>query len=225
LFVPTMKSFSNTVEKAVAARLEGRVPAPVKHVEAGQPLFHEGDMANTVFQVIDGVVRTSKLLSNGKRQIISFCYPGDLVGISHDQSYHTECEAVSDVHLRVFRKNAGNIRFGDDPEIVELLLHFAAMEVANMQEHFLMLGCKTATEKVASFLLSLACRSGVPGQLGISVSLPMKRADIADYLGVTIETVSRTITKLKTTGVIFLPDPHNVCITDMEALKSAAEKN
>lgn len=220
-----MKSFSGKNENLASHHLNARVPTSVRHVKAGQPLFHEGDAANTVFQVIDGVARTSKLLSNGKRQIISFCYPGDLVGISHDQAYHTECDAISDVQLRVFRKNASNISYADDPEIVELLLHFAAMEVANMQEHFLMLGCKTATEKVASFLLSLACRNGSAGVSGTTISLPMKRADIADYLGVTIETVSRTITKLKKTGVIFLPDPHNVCITDMEALKAAAEKN
>ena len=224
MYVSSSRTFTDKTEPAVAAGLKVPTPAAVRQVAAGLPLYHEGDQARTVFEIMEGVVRTSKLLSNGKRQIISFYYPGDVVGLSHDSAYHTECEAVTDVQLRVVVRNAASIRFDADPLAADALLHHATMEISNLQEHFLMLGCKSATERIASFLISMVHRNGRHGDCCTLVSLPMKRADIADYLGVTIETVSRTLTKLKRSGMITLPDPHCVCIKDLKALKSVSER-
>lgn len=192
-------------------------------IKAGKPLFHEGDTAEYIYQIVEGVVRSSKLLANGRRQILSFGYPGDLVGMSHDGVYHSECEAISEVKLRAIPKNAYNGSLPADPAIFGELLRYASNEIANMQEHFMMLGCKTATEKIASFLVALAERTGQQVENEICFLLPMKRADIADFLGVTIETVSRTMTKLRKAGIINLPDPHSVCVCKLPALRNLAE--
>jgi len=223
MYVAFSKEPMRGIELPPMQALDGTVNSSNKTLKAGKPLFHEGDKAELVYQIVEGIMRTSKLQANGKRQIISFGYPGDIVGLSPDQVYHYECEAILDVKLRAIRKNAGTTRYENEPAICDLFLHHAAVEMANMQEHFMMLGCKSATEKIASFLLSLGERYGERVENNICFKLPMKRADIADFLGVTIETVSRTMTKFRKAGMIHLADAHTVCIVDMAALKISAE--
>ena len=196
----------------------------VTHIAEGQALFCEGDDADFIYEILEGVVRTSKLLSDGRRQVLSFGYPGDLVGLSHDQYYHSDCEAVCKVKLRVHHKNAFNASFRNEPEFGSKLLRFAAAEINNMQEHFIMLGRKSATERVASFLVVLLDRVGEQRDRKTCFSLPMCRSDIADFLGLTIETVSRTLTKLRASGVIELPNKHRVCVCKAHALLALAEQ-
>jgi len=190
----------------------------------GQTLFREGDKSNCVYQIVEGVVRTSKLLVNGRRQILAFGYPGDLVGLSHDCRYHNDCEAIGEVKVKVLRTNACSACFDDDQETAQQLMRLAASEVCNMQDHFLMLGRKSAAEKMASFLLTVAHRAGRKDEKGIVLDLPMCRSDIADFLGLTIETVSRTLTKLRKERMIHLPDPHSVRITSIEKLRNLADR-
>ncbi len=196
----------------------------VSHVDEGQPLFCEGDDADYIYEILEGVVRTSKLLSDGRRQVLSFGYPGDLVGLSHDRLYHSDCEAVSDVKLRVHHRNASSASFSKEPEFGSELLRFAAAEMNNMQEHFIMLGRKSATEKVASFLVTLLDRVGEKRECKCCFDLPMSRSDIADFLGLTIETISRTLTKLRSDGVIELPTKHRVCVCKPNVLRDLAEQ-
>jgi CRP/FNR family transcriptional regulator len=196
----------------------------VSHFDRGHPLFCEGDDADYIYEILEGVVRTSKLLFDGRRQVLSFGYPGDIVGLSHDQFYHSDCEAVSDVKLRVHHKNAFNASFSNEPEFGKQLLKFAAAEMNNMQEHFIMLGRKSATEKVASFLTALLDRVGEKKECRTCFNLPMSRSDIADFLGLTIETISRTLTKLREEGIIELPNKHRVCVCKPQTLRDLAER-
>ena len=193
-------------------------------VSAGTLLFCEGDESLQVYEIIEGVVRSSKMLCDGRRQIVAFGYPGDILGISHDCRYHSDCEAISDVKVRVHRKNACNSKVQDEPEFCNLLLKHTASEMNNMQEHFMMLGRKSALEKVSSFLTVLLDRVGEAREEGTAFSLPMSRSDIADFLGLTIETVSRTLTKLRKDGIIDLPNPHHVAVLKPGTLRACAEQ-
>jgi CRP-like cAMP-binding protein len=188
----------------------------VRNLEPGQPIFFEGDTAKTIYQVMKGVVRTYKLTVDGRRQVVSFGYPGDIIGISHDGYYHNDCDAISDVTLQPLTPQA-------DADFANNMLRYTVTEITNMQEHFLLLGRKSAMEKLASFLNVLQDRIGENCDGNICFSLPMIRLDIADFLGLTIETVSRCFSKLRQEGIIALPHPHLVCICDLTALVDLIE--
>lgn len=192
-------------------------------LRSGQALFRDGDEANFIYEVVSGVVRTSKLLSDGRRQVLSFGYHGDIIGFSHDDMHHCDCEALADVKLRVVNRNVFNSKMAVNPALCIQLLKRAAAEVNDMQEHFLMLGRKSAIEKIASFLVVLLEREGEQNGCKTCFSLPMSRSDIADFLGLTIETVSRSLTKLRKKNIIELPDPHRVCVLNTKALRAYAE--
>lgn len=197
----------------------------IYRVEAGKSVFREGDSADYIYEILEGVVRSSKVLCDGRRQVMSFGYPGDILGLSHDCHYHSDCDAVSDLRLRVFKRNACSVNTAKDPAFSDQLLKIAAAEVSSMQEHFLMLGRKSAVEKIASFLVALLNRQGEKVEGHICFDLPMKRSDIADFLGLTIETVSRTLTKLRKDGVIELPTAHKVCVVKPQLLCELAERD
>lgn len=191
--------------------------------EPEESLFFEGDDADYIYEVVEGVVRSSKVLMDGRRQVLNFCYPGEMIGISHDRRYHCDCDAVSRVKVRLYRRNTSHGDVAKDPEFYARLLKNAAAEVNSMQEHFLMLGRKTAMEKLASFLVAVMNRQEHRRGQPIELELPMKRSDIADFLGMTIETVSRNLTKLRKLKVIELPNTHTVRICRAEELRSLAE--
>ena len=193
--------------------------------EEGANLFFAGDEAEYVYEVIEGVVKSSKVLMDGRRQIINFCYPGEIIGLSHDSIYHCDCEAVSNVRARVYRKNAFMTDLDQDPQFCARLLRNAAAEINGMQDHFLMLGRKTAMEKLASFLVAIMSRQVWHENGAIVFELPMKRSEIADFLGVTIETVSRNLTKLRKLGVIELLNTHCVSVCNPSLLRKMAEND
>ncbi|MEM8650689.1 MAG: helix-turn-helix domain-containing protein [Pseudomonadota bacterium] len=193
--------------------------------EEGANLFFAGDEAEFVYEVIEGVVKSSKVLMDGRRQIINFCYPGEMIGLSHDSIYHCDCEAVSKVRARIYRKNAFMTDLDQDPQFCARLLRNAAAEINGMQDHFLMLGRKTAMEKIASFLVAIMSRQVRREDGAIVFELPMKRSEIADFLGVTIETVSRNLTKLRKLGVIELLSTHCFEVSDPALLRKLAEND
>ena len=211
------------IQNLLSAETNGR--SITRTISAGNLLFCEGDESLQVYEILEGVVRSSKILCDGRRQIIAFGYPGDLIGISHDSRYHSDCEVISDVTVRVHRKNASNSSVYEEPEFYDRLLKHTASEMNNMQEHFMMLGRKSALEKVSSFLTALLDRVGEEKEGLAAFSLPMSRSDIADFLGLTIETVSRTLTKLRKDGVIDLPNPHQVKVLKSAALRAYAEQD
>ena len=205
---------------------EGEILTTQIHtLKAGQPLFYEGDKSEFVYQVLEGLLRTTKVMANGRRQVLTFGYPDDIVGLSHDCCYHNDCEAVVPTKILVLKKNAYSINNGTDQVLFDRLLKLAACEVSNMQEHFMMLGRKSAIEKIASFLLAIGSRTGHVENGRIAFNLPMKRSDIADFLGLTIETVSRVLTQLRKDGLIDLKNPHEVSILKKNALCELADSD
>jgi CRP/FNR family transcriptional regulator len=185
---------------------------------AGENLFSEGDEADGIYEVVAGMLRLYKLLPDGRRQITGFLNPGQILGLAPEGIHAYAAEAVNEVTLHRYPR-AGFYRLIDEvPGLARRLLAVTSSELCAAQDQMLLLGRKGAAEKVASFLLLLADQQGVDDE----VSVPMTRNDIADYLGLTVETVSRTFTKLRVEGLIALPTPNRVEIRDREQLEDFA---
>lgn len=188
----------------------------------GTHLFREGDDAANVYEVVLGVLRLTRVLRNGKRQVIAFGLRGDIVGFPNGTRHHTDCEVLATAQIIPYRRRvfeAGQC----EPQTHQRLIRAALGEISAMQDHFMMLARKSAIEKVASFLLLLSRRTGVPVGNCTAFSLPMSRADIADFLGLTIETVSRAFSALRKSGSIALETPQRVLVRDLEALINASQ--
>ena len=194
-----------------------------RSLEAREPLVREGDDTCFFYEVLHGVVSSYKIFADGRRQIISFAFPGDLIGFSHGNAYRYNCEAISPARVRAIPKTSLLRSIRERPEIGEKLLALAALEVAYVEDHSINLGRKSALERIASFLVSLVDRAGYGDSRSISMQLPMSRLDMADFLGLTIETVSRSLTKLRTRGVIELPHATTLVIEDLDRLRELAE--
>lgn len=190
---------------------------PETHKKAKSYLYFEGDEVDWLFQVKSGVLRLSRLLEDGRRQVIAFGYPGDIVGFPSDGLHHTDCEVLVDAKLQPYRISALETGEGD-AELHQALLQSALHEISAMQDHFMMLGRKSALEKVASFLCVLADRVGVDHDDRREVALPMSRSDIADFLGLTTETVSRTFTQLRKSKIITIKNIYTVVLERPQAL-------
>jgi CRP/FNR family nitrogen fixation transcriptional regulator len=161
-----------------------------------QEIFAQEEDADLVYMVVSGAVRTTRLLSDGRRQIGGFYYAGDLIGLETGPAHRYSAEALVDSEVLVARRSALAALAGDGV-LDRALLATTRRELDRAQEHILVLGRKTASEKVAGFLKDLAQRGG-----GERVALPMSRQDMADYLGLTIETVSRMLTHLQCAAVV-----------------------
>lgn len=193
------------------------------HVSPPKTIVFEADQADFVFNVTEGVVRLTKMLADGRRQITGFLFPGDFIGMTGKDTYVYSAEAVTAVDLCRFPRLKLMNLFEESPELEHRMLSMAYDDLAMAQEQILLLGRKTARERLASFLLMLmrqAERRRRPADSGAvqSVMLPMSRADIADYLGLTIETVSRTMTRLSKDGLIGLTSAHEAVLKDVDAL-------
>jgi CRP/FNR family transcriptional regulator len=186
-------------------------------------VIYEGDPADHLFIVSAGAVKLYKLLADGRRQITGFLYPGDFLGLAHNQSYAYSAETIGRVTLCRFLRRRFETMMEAHPAMEKRLLTMASNELVNVQEQMLLLGRKSAREKLTSFLLSLSRRAAGRGQPDNPVELPMCRADIADFLGLTTETVSRTFTALKTTGVIRLLSNERVELQDPNCLRDLSE--
>lgn len=191
----------------------------IRSLRAHDPLFFEGDDAGSLYEVVEGVLRVCKVFSDGRRQIISFAFPGDLIGFGQADFFKFDCDALTPARVRAIPKSSLLRTALERPELGEKLLAIAASEVNSVQDLSILLCRKSAIERVASFLIYLSKRLGEKAR----IVLPMTRADIADYLGLTIETVSRNITKLRGMGVIALPGGSSIAISDMTLLRQIAE--
>jgi CRP/FNR family transcriptional regulator len=179
----------------------------VRNFPARTMLFDQGALAGSVFNVTEGIVRLYKSLPDGRRQIVGFALPGDFLGLALMDRYGVAAEAVTPVKVCRFARSAFLLYVDGKPHLLRRLHEFAGHELSLAQDQMLLLGRKTAEEKVAAFLLNLQARYGRIGANSVTVPLPMSRQDIADYLGLTIETVSRTLTKLaKDKALVVVPD-------------------
>lgn len=190
----------------------------------GQPLFHEGDPATRVFALTRGCLKLYMLLADGRRQVTGFMFPGDLLGISVDDEYAFTAESVTESELCGFPRNRFDGFVEDHGEMERELYRIAAHELAAAQQQMVLLGRKTAAERLASFFLMLARKIEKGAGKSIRfVELPMSRSDIADYLGLTKETVSRVLATLKQARLIRLAALDRVEILDREGLREIAD--
>lgn len=180
--------------------------------EKGEEIYGESEKAECIYKVLAGAVRTYNILQDGRRQIGGFYLPGDLFGLEADERYSMSAEAVVNANILVIRRKAIATASQRDPRIMGMLLSSTARELNRARNHALLL-VKTAQERVASFLLEMASR--LPGD---TVELPMCRQDIADYLGLTIETVSRTLTQLGNLRAIEIPSSRRIILRNPKAL-------
>lgn len=185
---------------------------------AGDTLFNEGDDADCIYEITSGMLRLYKLLPDGRRQIMGFLTAGHLLGLAPEGTYVYTAEALTDLTLCRYRRSAFDRLIDNVPGLARRLWAFTADELRMAQVQLMMIGRKTAMEKVASFLLMQAELQGAPDKMRV----PMTRSDIGDYLGLTIETVSRTLTKLKRDGVIALPRHDRIELRDREQLEDMA---
>ena len=191
-------------------------------LEPNQTLVYEGDPRQRVFSLTTGMVRLSTLLPDGRRQITGFLMPGDYIGLADDETYSQTAEAVAASNLCSFPVPQMDALMERYPRLKDRLHVMTREALKRARDNQIVLGRLAPVEKVASFLLVMARRAAEIGRASEFVELPMTRTDIADYLGLTIETVSRSFTKLKNQNLIQLPDPHRVAIVDRHLLEAVA---
>lgn len=177
-------------------------------------IYGEGEPADFVYQVVSGAVRTSKILSDGRRQIGGFYMPGDIFGLDLGDEHAFSAEAIGDVTVLYVRRSAVLALADRDGHLARQLWAATARELSQAQRRVLLL-IQSAQERLAGFLLEMAARAAG----GDSVDLPMTRQDIADYLGLTIETVSRTFTALAEEAVIEVPSTRRILLRDRAMLE------
>lgn len=186
-------------------------------------LFFEGDRVRHLFEVARGAVRLYKSMVDGRRQITGFHYPGSVLGVAVKGQYDYGAEAITRVTLRRYRVGELERAMRRSARISKVMFELAATELSAAHRHMLLLGRKNPTEKVASFLIDQAHWSGSSPKPGLLLDLAMGRNDIADYLGLTIETVSRTISRLRAAEIIGLVHTNLVVLKDPERLLACAD--
>ncbi|HYC13113.1 MAG TPA: helix-turn-helix domain-containing protein, partial [Stellaceae bacterium] len=174
----------------------------------GEALFREGDTASRYYKVVSGAIRSCKLLPDGRRHIGDFFLAGDFIGLNALESYAFTAEAVADATLVRYKRRDVEALALSDPRIGKSLLGRLCSDLSQAHARMLLLGRMNAQERLANFLLRMAQRSAACG--ANLVSLPMTRTDIGDYLGLTTETVCRTLAQLKNSGLIDAPSSHEV---------------
>lgn len=189
--------------------------------EAKTTFIHQGETAESVFSVTEGVVRLYKLLSDGRRQIIGFAMPGDFLGLALHNRYGFSADAVDHVALCRFERRDFDNLVTAKPHFLRRLHEFATHELVIAQEQMTLIGRRSAEERVAAFLIAMRERWARIKGPSVTIQLPMQRIDMADYLGLTIETVSRTLTKLARDGIILIV-PEAVRVLDERRLAAIA---
>jgi len=197
-------------------------PRPAELLEANAVLFWEGDIADDVFQVVSGCLRLYRMMPDGRRAVTGFLFGGEILGVSFKDRYLFTAEAVTRVRLRRFPRAQLHESLARMPKLSRELLAMACDELSAAQDQMLLLARKTALERIAHFLLVVAKRTAPSDRPGCDIELPMSRLDIADFLGLTIETVCRVLTKLKAEGLIALPSPHRLRLMRMDELRRLA---
>lgn len=182
---------------------------------ANAEIFAQGEPAGRIYRLESGVVRICRLLSDGRRQISAFHFPGDVFGLEADEEHRFSAEAVTPVRVASFRIANVVPLHGTSDGLAGTLWRIALRSLSEAQEHLLLLGRQNALERLASFMVQMAKRQ----ESLRTVDLPMSRADIADYLGLTLETVSRMLAQLKQHGLIRLRSARHVELLNLAALE------
>lgn len=185
----------------------------------GETIFDEGQRADRVYQLMSGTLRTCRILRDGRRQIEAFHFAGDVFGLEGGEVHRVAAQTLSPVQVRAMPRSALEALARENGEVARRLLELTTDTLRRCQDHVLVLGRRAACERVAALLLDLAERTGAEALLDV----PMTRQDMADYLGLTIETVSRTFTQLQHDGLIALPTTRKVLLRDRAALEAMVD--
>ena len=198
-----------------------------RNVSAGEPLIWEDDDSLVVANVIEGVLKLTTSTEDGREQIVGVAYPSDFIGRPFGSTSRASVVALTDARVCVFARNDFDRFAREHPELEHKLLERTLAELDRTRSWMMLLGRKTASEKIATFLLDMAERFGETGCATVLMpakrfALPFSRQQVADLLGLTIETVSRQFTRLKQDGVIGLPSRREVELLDRGALEALA---
>jgi CRP/FNR family nitrogen fixation transcriptional regulator len=186
--------------------------APMSFPRNGE-IYGESEPADYLYKIVSGTVRTYKVLTDGRRQIGGFYVPGDIFGLETGEEHSFSAEAITDCKVLVIKRSALVALAGRDHDVARQLWTITGGELRRVQKHIMLL-VKSAQQRVASFLLEMAERISADN----AVELPMSRQDIADYLGLTIETVSRTLTILENAATIELSSSRRIVLRNRSAL-------
>jgi len=195
--------------------LISRIGVPMTFAK-DEEIYGQGERADLVYRMISGTVRTSRFMADGRRPIGDFYYPGDVFGLETTGSHSMAAEALSDCVILAASRQA-MLAAGGESELKDLMWDATVRDLESAREHLTLLVRKSASERVASFLLGLAQRRGET-----AVELAMGRQDMADYLGLTIETFSRMITQLQSSGVVEFESCRRFRVRNREALEDLA---
>ncbi len=203
--------------------------ARTRQIKPGQTVFSDQEQPEFFANIVSGVIKLTKTLSDGRQQIVGLLFAPDFLGRAYGGESPYLAEAATDVELCCFPSDNFEHMLGDFPDLEHRLFENTLDELDSAREWMLLLGRKTAQEKVASFLLMIAHRAPNIGCAHsdemnfVQFALPLSRADIADYLGLTIETVSRHFTKLKSDGVINIINNREIAVPDIDMLANRAD--
>jgi CRP/FNR family nitrogen fixation transcriptional regulator len=181
-----------------------------------EEIYGEGEPSEYVYQVIRGAVRTYKLLNDGRRQIGAFHLPGDVFGLEPGSAHRLTAEAIADTTVRLVKRRSLEAAAGSNVRVAHNLWTMTAGDLRHAEDHMLLLGRKTAMERVATFLLEMDRRLAKAGMM----ALPMCRRDIGDYLGLTLETVSRALSQLHSEGVVGFSGARQIVLRNRQRLRS-----
>lgn len=200
------------------------LPASFGHslrLERGAEVYAEGALIGDLYKVVSGTIRTCRYLQDGRRVVAEFILAGEVFGLDGVDHHHFSAEAVTEAVVISFPRRQLNEWVEHELPAARAWRNFMLAKLSGAQSHFVLLGRKTAAERVASFLLDLSER----GNSGALVDLPMSRYDIADHLGLTAETVSRIFSGFKRSGIIANRDGRKVRLLDLPRLEAQASRD
>ena len=210
--LPTARAARNVPSPALLGESIELMGAAMPFARNGE-IYGENEPAEYLYKVISGAVRTYKVLNDGRRQIGAFYLPGDIFGLEIGEVHSFSAEAIVECKVMLIKRSSVVALAGRSHDVANQLWTMTAKELQRAQAHIMLL-IKTAQERVAGFLLEMASRAPA----GNTVELPMSRQDIADYLGLTIETVSRTLTQLENSAAISVPSSRRIVLRNQAAL-------
>lgn len=215
-----LATLTSPIYQGVTGRRVGRAKTQI--VERKEHVFHEGDDATHIFKVECGHVCIYRTLDDGRRQVIDFAFPGDFIGLGAAEQHTMSAQATERTRLTFLPTSELRSIVRENPALGLELYQAISSQLSATREMLVAVGQRSAEERLAGFLLTLSRRNASRGQDASTIVLPMTRSDIADYLGMTIETVSRMMTKMRKQGLIDIEQCILVTINDAEALADIA---
>jgi CRP/FNR family transcriptional regulator len=196
--------------------------APARQLRAKEPLFAEGDPKSNIYKVETGAVLIFKILNDGYRQIVNFAFPGDYIGLEMCPEHLYDAQTIAPTRVRSIPAATLMRHVREDVAVASDLYNTLSKDIARANMHLLTIGRLSATGRIASFLLALSERRAEKGLDPVNIQLPVRRSDMADFLCVSVETVSRSLTELKQTRTISLSGWRQIKLIDRETLAELA---